>query len=227
MTRRSTRTITVLLQASLTTPPWRTRLGMLAPSRGLRGRLAAPLAENGLDAGDVAPYLAHPRGVFELTAGALETQVEDLLAERLDFFGQLVFGAGPQVAGFHALHDGSSSPRRVTKRVAIGSLAAANSKASRASSGGTPSSSNMMRPGFTRHTQNSGEPLPLPMRTSAGFDDTGTSGKIRIHTRPTRLICRVMVRRAASIWRAVMRPGSTALRPKAPKFSVVPPLATP
>src|SRR5437588_1089615 len=199
MTRRSTRTITVLLQASLTTTPWRTRLGMLAPSRGLRGRLAAPLAENGFDAGDVAPHLAHPRGVFELTAGALEPQVEHLLADGLDFLGQLVFGAGPQIARFHAFHDGSSSPRRVTKRVPIGNLAAANSKASRATSGVTPSSSNMMRPGFTRHTQNSGEPLPLPMRTSAGLLDTGTSGKMRIQTRPTRRICRVIVRRAASI----------------------------
>src|SRR3984893_7181885 len=199
MTRRSTRTITVLSQASLTTTPWRTRFGILTPSRGLRGRLVAALAEDGPDAGDMAPHLAYPRGVFELAAGALETQVEDLLAEGLDLLGQLVLGAGPQVAGFHALHDGSSSPRRVTKRVPIGSLAAASSKASRATSGVTPSSSNMMRPGFTLATQNSGEPLPLPMRTSAGLLDTGTSGKIRIQTRPTRRICRVIVRRAASI----------------------------
>ena len=28
------------------------------------------------------------------------------------------------------------------------------------------------------------EPLPLPIRTSVGFDETGTSGKIRIQTRP-------------------------------------------
>src|SRR5690348_15361514 len=167
MKRRSTRTITVLSQASLVTTPWRTRFGISAPSRGLRGRLAAPLAENGLDAGDVAPHLAHPRGIFELAAGALETQVEDLLAERLDFLGQLVLGAGPQIAGFHALHDGSSSPGRVTKRVPIGSLAAANWKASRATSWVTRSSSNMMRRGLTRQTQNSGEALPLPMRTSA------------------------------------------------------------
>jgi hypothetical protein len=71
----------------------------------------------------------------------------------------------------------------------------------------------MMRPGFTRATQNSGEPLPLPMRTSAGLLETGTSGKIRIHTRPIRRMERVMVRRAASIWRAVIRPGSTAFKP--------------
>src|SRR5437762_13157373 len=199
MTRRSTRTITVLLQASLTTTPWRTRFGMLAPSRGLRGRLAAPLAENGLDARDVAPHLAHPRGVFELTAGALETQVENFLAECVDLLGQLVLCASPQIGGFPNFHDASSSPGRVTKRVAIGNLAAASSKASRATSGVTPSSSNMMRPGFTRQIQNYGEPLPLPMRTSAGLLDTGTSGKMRIHTRPTRLLCRVIVRRAASI----------------------------
>src|SRR5579884_3152204 len=36
-----------------------------------------------------------------------------------------------------------------------------------------------------------------------------------------------MARRAASIWRAVILSGSIALRPKAPKFSSVPPLALP
>ena len=47
----------------------------------------------------------------------------------------------------------------------------------------------MMRPGFTRQTQNSGVPLPLPMRTSAGLVETGTSGKMRIQTRPRRFRC--------------------------------------
>ena len=42
----------------------------------------------------------------------------------------------------------------------------------------------MMRPALTGATQYSTEPLPLPMRTSAGFLLTGTSGKMRIHTRP-------------------------------------------
>ena len=51
------------------------------------------------------------------------------------------------------------------------------------------------------------------MRTSAGFADTGTSGKMRIHTRPVRFIARVMARRAASIWRAVSRSGSSAFSP--------------
>jgi hypothetical protein len=78
---------------------------------------------------------------------------------------------------------------------------------------GTPSISNMTRPGFTRTAQNSVEPLPLPMRTSVGFFDTGMSGKIRIHTRPARFMWRVSARRAASIWRAVTRSGSIALRP--------------
>src|SRR5689334_2359277 len=84
-----------------------------------------------------------------------------------------------------------------------------------------------MRPGLTRATQNSGAPLPEPMRTSAGFELTGTSGNTRIHKRPDRLMWRVIARRAASIWRAVIRSGSMALRPKAPKLSSVPPLALP
>ena len=96
---------------------------------------------------------------------------------------------------------------RATTRVLMGSFAAARRSDSRATASLTPSISNMMRPGFTRATQNSGVPLPLPIRTSVGFFDTGTSGNSLIHTLPERFICRVMARRAASICRAVMRAG--------------------
>ena len=82
----------------------------------------------------------------------------------------------------------------------------------------------MMRPGFTRATQNSGEPLPEPMRTSAGFADTGTSGKMRIQTRPTRLMWRVIARRAASIWRAVMRAGLDRLQAEGAEIEIGPAL---
>src|SRR6266481_1730071 len=68
------------------------------------------------------------------------------------------------------------SAMRSTKRVLIGSLAAARSSASRASVVETPSISNRMRPGLIRTTHNSGAPLPEPMRTSSGFFETGTSG---------------------------------------------------
>ena len=85
----------------------------------------------------------------------------------------------------------------------------------------------MMRPGATRAAHSSIAPLPLPMRTSVGFFVTGTSGKMRIQTRPARFMCRVIARRAASIWRAVMRSGSMALRPNWPKFSSVPPFEVP
>src|SRR5262252_5822324 len=65
------------------------------------------------------------------------------------------------------------------------------------------------------------------MRTSAGFCDTGLSGKMRIQMRPPRLIWRVIARRAASIWRAVRRPRPTALRPYSPKLTLAPTVATP
>src|SRR5678816_4411764 len=65
------------------------------------------------------------------------------------------------------------------------------------------------------------------MRTSAGFFDTGLSGKMRIQIRPPRLIWRVIARRAASIWRAVRRPRTTALRPYSPKLTLLPTVATP
>ena len=65
------------------------------------------------------------------------------------------------------------------------------------------------------------------MRTSVGFVETGTSGKMRIQTRPARFMARVIARRAASIWRAVTRSGSSAFRPNWPKFRSVPPFAVP
>ena len=46
----------------------------------------------------------------------------------------------------------------------------------------TPSASKIILPGLTTATQYSGAPLPLPIRTSAGFFVTGLSGNIRIQT---------------------------------------------
>ena len=70
-----------------------------------------------------------------------------------------------------------------------------------------------MRPGFTTATQRSGLPLPEPMRVSAGFCVTGLSGKTLIQTFPPRRILRVIAIRAASIWRFVTQPASSAFSP--------------
>src|SRR3954465_14899910 len=59
--------------------------------------------------------------------------------------------------------------------------------ASRASGSDPPASSNMTRPGLTTATQCSGEPLPEPMRVSAGFCVTGFSREKFFPTLPPRL----------------------------------------
>src|SRR5207237_1838921 len=84
-----------------------------------------------------------------------------------------------------------------------------------------------MRPGLTTATHSSGLPVPLPMRVSAGCFVTGLSGNTRIHTLPPRLRLRVSATRAASIWRLVTQPGSSALSPYSPKDSVEPRYALP
>src|SRR5664279_4255132 len=255
--RRSTRTTTVLACLSLTTTPWSVRFGIYDPlllrlfrfgspgarfrgglglggfrlllglrrDVGLHDRLGAGTLLRGdrLHARDVAADDAHARGVLELTGGALEAQVELLLLELEHFVIELIERHRSYVGGFHGAH----SAIRSMKRVLTGSLAAASVSASLATAIGTPSTSNRMRPGLTRATQNSGVPLPLPMRISIGFLDTGTSGYMRIHTRPDRFMKRVSARRAASIWRAVTRSGSSALRPNWPKASVAPLVAVP
>jgi hypothetical protein len=95
----------------------------------------------------------------------------------------------------------------------MGSLWAARRMASLATGSATPDSSNITRPGRTTATQRSGLPLPEPIRVSAGFSVMGLSGKMLIQTLPPRLMWRVMAIRAASIWRLVIQPGSSAWRP--------------
>src|SRR3954466_15579863 len=111
--------------------------------------------------------------------------------------------------------------------VLTGSLCPARRMALRASSSDTPDISNITRPGLTTATQPSGEPLPAPLRVSGGFFVNGLSGKMLIQTLPPRLILRVMAIRAASIWRLVIHPRSSAFRQYSPYSIYDPPLALP
>src|SRR5580692_6786446 len=96
--RRSTFTTNVLACLSLTTTPCRVRFGILFLS-ALRRR--ALDARNGLQARDVAPHLAHARGIFQLSAGALEAQVEVLLLELEHFVVDLIDRHRPDIGRFH------------------------------------------------------------------------------------------------------------------------------
>ena len=58
----------------------------------------------------------------------------------------------------------------------MGSLWIARRSASLATGSVTPDSSNMTRPGLTLAIHHSGEPLPEPIRVSAGFLVSGRSG---------------------------------------------------
>src|SRR5215831_10538581 len=116
---------------------------------------------------------------------------------------------------------------RWTMIVRKGSFAEASAKASLASGSVTPSISNRTLPGWISQTKYSGLPLPLPMRTSAGFCEIGLSGNTRIQMRPPRLMWRDIARRAASSWRAVSRPRVVAFRPYSPKETLAPRVATP
>src|SRR6266545_116807 len=182
------------------------------------------LAHDGEHPGDVLAHLAQPVRVVELAGDVLEPEVEQLLLGLGQLGGQLV---RVQVGQLSCLHGHHSASTRFTNLHFIGSLWAARRMASWAVASGTPDSSNITRPGLTGATHHSGEPLPEPMRVSAGFLVTGLSGKMLVHTLPPRLIARVMAIRAASIWRAVSQPGSSAWMPYSPKASESPPLARP
>src|SRR5215218_12620 len=124
-----------------------------------------------VSAREVALGGAHAGGVLELARGELEAQAEGLAPRGLDAVDELVVGQVAQVGGLHAC-----TSSRITNFVRTGSLWPARRIASRASGSGTPASSNMTRPGLTTATHPSGEPLPEPMRVSAGFFVNGLSG---------------------------------------------------
>src|SRR5262245_38874258 len=98
---------------------------------GLILLLRALLRGDGLDSGDVATRFLQPRGILELAGGALDTQVEPLLLQIEDGVLPLVLAQRADILDFHLGHLGHSA-MRATKRVLIGSLAAAKVSASRA-----------------------------------------------------------------------------------------------
>src|SRR5258706_15595035 len=162
----------VLSCLSLTTVPWSVRFGISKPLLGLRlrARDALPrsfccgrrrtsrrplagtlLRGDGLDPGDVAAHLTDARRILELAGRPLETQVEPLLLELQKLVVELIGAHYPAIGGFH--RSVSYSAMRSTKRVLIGSLAAARVSDSRARLIDTPSISKRMRPGLIRVTQ--------------------------------------------------------------------------
>src|SRR4051812_50004192 len=117
----------------------------------------------------------------------LEAQVEYLLAGVAHGLDDLRVRHVVHLGRLHAPGPPSSSdtaPSRSTNFVFTGSLWPASRIASRASGSGTPASSNITRPGLTTATQPPGEPLPAPMRGSAGFAGTGLAGQALIHDLP-------------------------------------------
>src|SRR5206468_9939492 len=132
--------------------------------------------------------------VKQLLLGLAQLLEQALVVEAAQAVGNEVLGPDRH----HA-----SPPSRRTIRHFIGSLWIARVSASLATFSLGNDSSKSTRPGLTFATHHSGEPLPEPIRVSAGFFVSGRSGKMLIHTLPPRLMCRLMAIRADSICRLV------------------------
>src|SRR3546814_736279 len=134
---------------------------------------------HGVQTRDVALDRTDAAVALELAGGRLEAQVEQLflgLAQLLHETGvfERVELAGSERLGADRHYASPSS--RLMMRAFRGSLWMARVSASRASSSLTPATSKRTRPGLTLATHHSGEPLPEPMRVSAGFLVSGRSG---------------------------------------------------
>src|SRR5665811_1973236 len=157
----------------------------------------------------------------------LESEREQLLLQLNDLGVQLGAAHTAKIVGSRGLRHHISPASRLMKRALNGSLWMARRSASRATSSSTPESSKSTRPGLMLAIHHSGEPLPEPMRVSAGFFVIGRSGKMLIQTLPPRLMWRVIAIRAASIWRLVTYAGVIAWMPYSPNETLVPPVAWP
>src|SRR5699024_268988 len=117
--------------------------------------------------------------VLQLAGGRLEPQVEQLGLGLLELFGQTLVVETVQCVDGKVLRTdchSHSPPSRATIHVLSGRWWIARRRASRATSADTPASSNMSRASLTLAIHHSGEPLPEPMRVSAGFFVSGWSG---------------------------------------------------
>src|SRR5690606_34831303 len=88
--------------------------------------------------GDRPADSTEARRLLELTGRALKAKIERFLLQFQHFVVDLVGAKCTYIADLHITH----SAMRATKRVRIGSLAAARRSASRATASVTPSSSN-------------------------------------------------------------------------------------
>src|SRR3954447_16513140 len=112
-------------------------------------------------------------------------------------------------------------------RTRIGILCARRAKHNFAAASVTPPSSYKIVPGRTTAAQNSGSPLPLPMRVSSGIDVIDLCGKTRTYSRPSpRMYCVAAIRPASIVW-ALTQPPSTACNPNSPKTTRWPRVALP
>src|SRR5262245_56198617 len=157
---------------------------------GARRRADAELAltHHRVDAGDVLLHRVEPAVALQLTRGRLEAQVEQLHLGLAETGLEVGVVQVVQLVGLQAARHQNSPASREMKRVFIGSLCCARRMASRAVASSTPDSSKSTRPGLTLAMYHSGEPLPEPIRVSAGFLVSGRSGKMLIHTLPPRLM---------------------------------------
>src|SRR4029453_2568003 len=146
------------------------------------------LAHHGVDPGDVLLDRAEPAVALELTGGCLEAEVEQLLLGLAQSGLEVDVVQLVELVGLDPGRHQNSPASRVMKRHFIGSLCIARRIASRAPVSSAPESSNMPRPALTLAIHHSGEPLPEPIRVSAGFLVSGGAGEMFIHTFPPTLL---------------------------------------
>src|SRR5689334_14571514 len=211
----------------------------------LRGRLRLPLAKDCLDPRDVFARLLELTGVFQFFRHRLAAQVKEVLL-LLDYLALEVLSASiPQLFQFsfhiRLLPSASFFPayrllptayyatacRRATNRHRTGILCAMRARHRLAVGRSTPETSNITVPGLTTAAQNSGSPLPLPMRTSSGLAEIGLCGKIRMNNRPSRRRKWLAATRPASICLAEIQDATSVCRPYSPNATVLPRVALP
>src|SRR5438094_53884 len=143
----------------------------LAELAGLHVRVVLLAAGDGLAHERIAhaAHLLELARVGELLGRELHAQAELGAQQRFQLLLQL---RGFLAAQFARLHRQPPSIR-CTTMVRKGSFAAASAKASLAVSSVMPSISKLILPGWLSVTHYSGSPLPLRMRTAAGFSQPG------------------------------------------------------
>jgi len=132
--------------------------------------------QHSFNSGNITFNISYGFAILQLLRNRLRSQIKQMPLELLEFAPDFIGAQFAVMLRFHTKLSFYNECLRLTNLHLTGILCATLTKACFATFSLTPPISKQTWPGLTLATQNSGSPLPLPIRVSNGLALTGLCG---------------------------------------------------